>query len=248
LESIRKRRKYGRVWTMDEAGIYNDATVQRSYSLIGSTPQIGTPNSHGRDTIIAAVSENGEKIPLYFVPHRRKKYLTRVHPYTKERFRVLADRGISGLTNEIMAKWIDHFLSQPQLHPNEDILLFDQHRSHLNEKNMKKLLDVGLEILPFPKGTAPELSQCDNSLFRDFKRDFAAAWNEKSYNKEIKQQVIFEVWEKFSEERIRNYWRKCGHPIKPTRRRLLNSNGSRKISCKKQRTVAHTARIESFFE
>jgi hypothetical protein len=246
LDSIRLKRKRGVVWTMDEAGIYDDAIVQRSYSPIRTTPQIRTSNSHGRDTIIATVSENGKKLPLYYVQHRRKKYMTKKNPLTKEKYKIIVDKGISGLTNEIMHNWINDFLAQPLIHPREDILLFDQHRSHLNQKNLKKLLDAGLEVLPFPKGAAAELSQCDNSLFRDFKRDFATAWCANKFKKEKKKETVMDVWEKFPEDRILGYWRKCGYPIKPTRRRRTEEK--ERIASSIKRTVANTACIETFFK
>jgi hypothetical protein len=134
VEEERVHRKHGKVWHMDEAGIYNDATRERSYSPIGTTPQVNTPNDHGRDTIIAAVCENGEKIPLTFIHHKKKRYETHTNQITGERYKVLVDKGISGLNNQLMEDWVDDFLSQPQLNAKKDILCYDNHRSLLTRR------------------------------------------------------------------------------------------------------------------
>jgi hypothetical protein len=232
---------------MDEAGLYNDATRERSYSPVGTTPQASTPNDHGRDTIIATVCENGEKLPLFFVPHVKKKYATHTNQYTGEKYRVVADKGVSGLNNQIMDDWVTDFLSQPQVNTKKDILAFDNHRSHLNEKIMNRLLDSGLSVLPFPKGAAADLSMLDNALFRDFKRDFVTAWEKESFAMERKEEIIHQVWQEFPAGRIRSYWKKNGYLAKPRRKRpAVEAEG--RWEQNKRRTRSGTMPISSYFK
>jgi hypothetical protein len=236
----------GRIWVMDEAGIWNDPVVERSYS------QIITPNGHGRDTIIACVSNTGEKLPLYYINHRPKKFGIRTNGITGERYRVITDKGCSGLTNEFMLQWVEFFLEQPQVTVKKDILCYDQHRSHLNQAVMEKLLSKGLVVLSFPKGSAPELSMCDNSLFRDYKRDFVKLWEKENYELLKKEEIAYQTWKEFPESRITGYWRKCGFPEKRSRRRtqLIEQVTEESIQIRKRKrkkTTANTVRIESFF-
>jgi hypothetical protein len=55
LEESRSNRKHGKVLHMDEAGLYDEATRERSYVPVGETAQANTPNNHGSDTIICTV-------------------------------------------------------------------------------------------------------------------------------------------------------------------------------------------------
>jgi hypothetical protein len=245
LEEERSKRKRGKVWHMDEAGLYNDATRERSYSPNGTTPQISTPNDHGRDTIIATVCENGEKLPLFYIHHKKKVISTRANQITGEKYRVVIDKGISGLNNEIMDKWVTKFLTEPQVNLKDDILALDNHRSHLNKKIMKRLLDSGLSVMPFPKGAAAELSMLDNSLFRDFKRDMAKEWEKEEFALDRKEEVALCVWNDFPVERIKSYWRKNGYLERPRRRRpTVEKTQKKKVE---SRTIHGTAPISSYF-
>jgi hypothetical protein len=251
VEDIRSERKRGKVWHMDEAGLFDDNVVPKSYVPIGKDAQVNTPNGHARDTIIATVCENGEKLPLYYVGHMPKRYGTRTNPITGERYRIVTDKGISGLNNKLMDEWVTYFLAQPQVNADEDVLCFDNHRSHLTPKIMERLSNAGLRVVPFPKGAAADLSMLDNSLFRDFKRDFEKAWRAIEYEKKEKKRVAIDVWNVFPEERIKSYWKKCGFNEKPRRRRpnvaavgVKSQQTSRKTM---KRTVAGTCPISSFF-
>jgi hypothetical protein len=245
VEEERCRRKHSKIWHIDEAGLYDDATRERSYSPLGTSPQVCTPNSHKRDTIIITVCENGQKLPIFFVPHKKKKYITRSNKITGEKYRVLVDKGVSGLNNQIMNEWVTCFLNQPIVKPKLDILAFDNHRSHLNKDIMNRLVESGLKVLPFPKGAAADLSMLDNSLFRDYKRDFATFWEKEKEDQ--KEKVARRVWDEFPENRIQSYWRKCGYLTKPKRRRNIDDEKSKEKK-KEMRTIEGTSPITSFFK
>ena len=151
-----------------------------------------------------------------------------------------------------MDKWVTKFLSDPQVNLKYDILAFDNHRSHLNEKIMKRLLDSGLSVKPFPKGAAADLSMLDNSLFRDFKRDFSKVWEEEDFALDRKEEVATRVWNDFPIERIKSYWRKNGYLEKPWRKRPSMVITDRENAQKKtkiiKRTIAGTAPISSYFK
>jgi len=59
---------------MDESGIWEDSVVLRSYSPIGEpNPFIKSPGVGKRDTVVAALRGNGDKLPLFYIAHQRAK-------------------------------------------------------------------------------------------------------------------------------------------------------------------------------
>jgi hypothetical protein len=67
-----------------------------------------------------------------------------------------------------MKEWVAWFIQQQGVNLKEDLLCFDQHRSHLNEEILAALRSKGIDVIPFPKGAAAELSILDNSLQKRF--------------------------------------------------------------------------------
>lgn len=51
----RSERKRNRVWHMDEKGLWDDDTVNRAYSPVGTTPYCKVPDLHRRDTIVVSL-------------------------------------------------------------------------------------------------------------------------------------------------------------------------------------------------
>jgi hypothetical protein len=150
-----------------------------------------------------------------------------------------------------MENWVTQFIAQPQVNAKVDILCFDNHRSHVNEEIQKRLEKAGLKVLPFPKGAAADLSMLDNSLFRDFKRDFVKSWEKEKFDLEKKEEVAYDTWNIFPSERIAAYWKKCGYLAKPRYRRKIEKKVAQsEVAIKKKRkfkTIAGTAPITSFF-
>ena len=135
-------------------------------------------------------------MPLTFVHHKKKRYGNCTNQITGERYRIVVDKGISGLNNEIMADWVTNFLAQPQLNAKRDILCYNNHQSHLNEKILNTLLASGLSVIPFPKGAAADLSMLDNSIFCDFKHNFVTEYEKKKFTIDNKKKVANCVWNK----------------------------------------------------
>ncbi len=63
----RQKRAIPRVWVVDEAAIYDDNVVSRSYNPISTTPYINWPNNHRKDTIVVCETSDGTKIPIFFL-------------------------------------------------------------------------------------------------------------------------------------------------------------------------------------
>jgi DDE superfamily endonuclease len=248
LEEARSKRLHGKVYHMDETGLWNDSVQQKSYSKIGVTPMENTIDDHGRDTLVLTCREDGLKLDAFFIGHKKKKYRTLKNSLTGEKIQIVTDRGISGMNNDIMMKWAKWFVAQKEVKTKQDILSFDQHRSHLNNNILTFLRDSGLEVIPFPKGSAANLSMLDNSLFKDYKHDFNKEWikNERDLSK--KKEIAMKVWEKFPGEKIRNYWKKCGYPVKSNRKIRNRKPGISTNLVAIRTTVAKSRDIRNYFK
>jgi hypothetical protein len=217
LEALRTKKSRGKVWHMDETGLWNDPIHKKSYSRNGITPMETTTDDHGRDTVVLTCREDGKKLDAFYIQHKRKKYSTK-KTITGNRVKVIEDKGISGMNNSLMMDWCKWFIEQPLVKLKNDILCYDQLRSHLNQEVMEFLESTGLKILPFPKGTAPILSMLDNSLFKDFKNYFNDAWIKNGRKIEDKESLVHTVWKEFPSKNIKGYWRKCGYKPKVTKK------------------------------
>jgi len=81
------------------------------------------------------------------------------------------DQGQRGLGLKHWREWIaDYFLGDPQVEEG-DLLFADHLAQHFDETSVDKLQMKGIELRHFPVGSAAELSQCDNSLIKDFRVD-----------------------------------------------------------------------------
>jgi hypothetical protein len=143
---------------------------------------------------------------MFYIKHKPKRYSSIKKPLTGRMEKIVVEKGISGLTNESMEKWVEDFIAQKQVNLKKDILCFDCHRSHINDHILTKLKDAGLAVLPFPKGAAAELSILDNALFKDFKIDFYREFTAQKRDLEKKESILETVWDKFPTKRIKGYW------------------------------------------
>lgn len=259
LDDLRMKRSKGRVWHMDETGLWNDSIHKKSYSRIGVSPMELTTDNHGRDTVVLTCSEDGKKLDSFYIQHRRKKFKT-TKSITGKKVKIIVDTGISGMNNSIMLEWCKWFVEQEKIDLKNDILCFDQHRSHVNQEIIDFLENTGLKVLPFPKGSAAILSMLDNSLFKDFKLKFNNAWINKGRKLEIKESLVKEIWEEFPSKNVIGYWRKCGYSrrikkkviSKLSKESEINQNSLKQtemksIAKKKRKTQSKTKDIRSFF-
>lgn len=172
----KKPAKVPRVWVVDESALFDDNVVRRSYSPVGTTPSINAPNIHKRDTIVLCASNDGIKIPLYFLEHTPKRFSTRRNAIGELKTTVI-DKGISGINLVKWREWIrevflDKSLPAGQRPEKGDIIMWDCLSIHSDSEALKSLMQEGIQVKQFPKGSAAELSILDNSLFRDFKLEF----------------------------------------------------------------------------
>jgi len=149
-EEKRRKKGYSQVWHADESGVWDDGIPSSSYSLIGTTPQINTPDSHRRDTIIACISNTGLKLDkIKIIEHKTKKYSRRKNKITGEWMNELVDKGISGLNLPLWRDWIKNdFLIDPKVSLG-DTLVVDQLAAHKDIEICQLLRDKGLNFLFF---------------------------------------------------------------------------------------------------
>lgn len=214
--------RLARCWVIDEAGLHDDSVVEQSYSPIGTSPSVLSSNSSGRDTIIAGASNDGIKLPLHYIRHRPKKYGTRIDSLTGEKFRVITDRGCLGVGIREWSSYIrDIFWTKarqelgPRVQPQSgDFLFIDRLGAHFHPETLEFLHEKGITVRFFPTGAAPQISLCDNALFRDYKREFGKKLNAlpdfPHFSPAEKKEVANAVWNEFPSSRIEGYWRKCG--------------------------------------
>ena len=120
---------------------------------------------------------------------------------TGEKKRIVEKKAVSGMNLEIWRKWIIFFLEN-EIPRKGDILICDRLRVHESQEMINLLSKSGIELRLLPFGSAPELSICDNSLFKDFKVDYSKKLNGRgTITREEKKKIIDEVWEEFSIER-----------------------------------------------
>jgi len=95
---------------------------------------------------------------------------------TSEKVTTVVDKGQSGMTTKMWRFWVSNvFISDPNVQSG-DSLDVDHLECHKDPQATKALNDKGISLNLFPKGAAPTLSMCDNSLFHDFKSDFKKIW------------------------------------------------------------------------
>ncbi len=185
-----------RIVVMDEAGLYDNEIVSKSYVPKGSHDVYVSAKEKGkRDTIVVAVRGNGDKLPLFFIEHQRQK---------SKNGRVVQKK-VAGLTKELMQQYLDDVLI-PNLHEG-DLVLMDRLSSHTNNTVREKITSKGAELQLFPPAGASELSPLDNALFHTL-RDYYRKKSGKE-TPEGKKRAIETALKKVLKKSIRGFFRKC---------------------------------------
>lgn len=158
------------IWVMDETGFWNDDVSGTSFTPIGESAFVITSTSHKRDTFVALLRGDGELGRGMFIEHRPKKISK-----TKAHGTRVLDPGCSGMSIQIMKKWIEeYFIPNSQ---KNDLLLMDNLKAHTNREIVALIERSERCVLFFPKYQAKYLSPCDNSFFHSMKvrwRDFVS--------------------------------------------------------------------------
>jgi transposase len=180
---------------MDEAGVWNDSVVLRSYAPRGTTPSIKTLPNASRDTVVATLKGDGTKLPLWYLEHKRQK--------TKNK--VVIERAVKGMTEALMLQYIEEVL-KPAVQPG-DVLFMDRLSSHMTVNVRKKLEELKLTVVFFPAKSAPDLSPCDNVFFHLFKDNFR---KKDRSTPALKKKAAFEAYDGVQEKNVRACFKKCG--------------------------------------
>jgi hypothetical protein len=163
---------------MDESGIWNDAVLSRTYAAAGSRNSfVACPDKGSRDTIVATLRGDGQKLPLWYIRHTRQKTQNKV----------VVQQAVKGMTEKLMLQYLPCGLpreisfssanetvklientTRPQeryieevLRPNTtagQTIFMDQLSSHKTQRVRAKLAELGLRVVYYPPKTAPDLS------------------------------------------------------------------------------------------
>jgi transposase len=211
---------------MDESGIWNDAVLSRTYAAAGSRNSfVACPDKGSRDTIVATLRGDGQKLPLWYIRHTRQKTQNKV----------VVQQAVKGMTEKLMLQYLPCGLpreisfssanetvklientTRPQeryieevLRPNTtagQTIFMDQLSSHKTQRVRAKLAELGLRVVYYPPKTVPDLSPCDNCFFSLYKRIFRA--NDRS-TAERKRLAAFEAYSDVPAQSVRACWAKC---------------------------------------
>ena len=91
---------------MDETGVWSNDFSLYTYTR-KSNPKPWIKEMQGnnkRDTFVACISFDGEKIPIFGMEHQHKRYQKRKGE------KVLKDHGYGGINLFLMKNWIQNFL------------------------------------------------------------------------------------------------------------------------------------------
>jgi hypothetical protein len=160
-----------------------------------------------------------------FIPYKPRRVSKRRNAVTGKLKEQVIDPGQRGLGIKHWRSWItEYFLADPQVEVG-DLLLADRLSQHKDQRCIEQCKDKGIRLEHFPAGGAAELSQIDNSLVADFRRDLQTRkWSDVK----TKKQAIFDTWAAFPSSRIVGYWRKCGYLVRHKVPRQRKSVWSRK--------------------
>lgn len=179
---------------MDESGIWNDAVLSRTYAAAGSRNSfVACPDKGSRDTIVATLRGDGQKLPLWYIRHTRQKTQNKV----------VVQQAVKGMTEKLMLQYIEEVL-RPNTTAGQTIM--DQLSSHKTQRVRAKLAELGLRVVYYPPKTVPDLSPCDNCFFSLYKRIFRA--NDRS-TAERKRLAAFEAYSDVPAQSVRACWAKC---------------------------------------
>jgi transposase len=180
---------------MDESGIWNDAVLSRTYAAVGSQNSfVACPDKGSRDTVVATLRGDGQKLPLWYIRHTRQKTQNKV----------VVQPAVKGMTEALMLQYIEEVL-RPNTTPGQ-VLFMDQLSSHKTQRVRSKLAEIGLRVVYFPPKTAPDLSPCDNCFFSLFKRCFRAKDRSTPDKKRL---AAFEAYSDIPASSVRACFRKC---------------------------------------
>lgn len=159
------------IWNMDETGV---TTVQKPNKVIARRgfKQIGAVTSAERGSLVTlavAVGGTGNTIPPFFV-------FPRVH--FKEYFIRNGPTGCQGgsnpsgwMTEDLFVQFLKHFYNHVKSSKEKpNLLLLDNHGSHLSIEGLKFAKENGIVMLSFPPHCTHRLQPLDRSVFGPLKK------------------------------------------------------------------------------
>ena len=158
------------VWNADESGCSTVHVPPKILAARGAK-QVGSMTSGERGenvTIICAVNALGNSIPPLFVfprVHLKQHMLKGAPPGS------IGAANPSGWSNEaIFFQFIEHFIKHAKPTREEpQILIFDNHESHISVNIINKAKENGLVLLTLPPHSSHRMQPLDRSVFGPFK-------------------------------------------------------------------------------
>lgn len=194
------------VIVMDESGLFDSATVERSYVPAGRQAYLRTLATKARDTVICTLCGDGTKLPLFYVRHQRR----RTERGNDQSLQVK----VAGVTNEIFRTYIKAVIEPYR--GRAKVLAMDRLSCHTTKENMDLIRELGLEVHLFPPKASVEVSPLDNTFFALYKRLFAEKPRSTPY---LKFMAACQTYNDISADKIVAFFRHCSivHPdARPT--------------------------------
>ena len=156
------------IWNVDETGV---STVVRASKIVAakSKRNVGAMTSGERGTVVTAVSASGNTVPPLFVFPRKnyKDYFVNNGPPDC----IGVGNGSGWVTDIEFKKYMQHFIKHVKpSNEYEDLLILDNHSSHLNFETLNLAKANGIVMLFFPPHCSHKLQSLDISVFGPFKK------------------------------------------------------------------------------
>jgi hypothetical protein len=137
--------------------------------------------------------------------------------------------GVKATGNKTTQAYFEFLFNERYL-IEDDLVLTDRHKAHMNDDLLEQLTDRGIEYDFFPPGAAALLSPADNAFNATFKlRNNQELARLQRINVSTKIVAAFNAYDSITDESVQNWMRLCGitggDPVKVVDRLLSSGYG-----------------------
>lgn len=165
------------IWNMDETGFSTVPTKMGKIISLKGIKRVGKITSAERGsmmTLAFAVSASGNKIPAFYLIPRKNMSTTFRTFVTREVVTIANESG--WMTQKEFLLWIDHFIKYSGASKsNPQLLLLDNHGSHLSVDAIDRAVEHGVTMLTFPPHCSHRLQPLDVTVYGPVKGAYATA-------------------------------------------------------------------------
>lgn len=184
------------IWNLDESGCTTVHEVPRIIAEKGKK-QIGQVTSRERGelvTVCGVVSAGGSALPLTFVFPRKNFRETFMNNTPEGSLGLVHPSG--WMTSANFLKVLQHFVKLSHASAeNKQLLIMDNHDSHLSIEGLEYARSNGVIILTLPPHTSNKTQPLDRSVFGPFKKLFSNLCNSWMLSNPAKTLTIYQIGE-----------------------------------------------------